>query len=1034
MRTPPEFHCHIQSLDSASTPEKFAQRELELGSGYITTTDHGTLEATRTLYDMCCAPGGKYHGKLKPILGIENYFRDESCPILLKNGHTQSVDENGVKSFKDTLKYCHVTLHACDEAAYFKLVKKLSDADLRAEQHGSERKPLFDWAVLEELGAENITVGSSCLIGMVGRHLMQNNDVCSAIGYYERLRSIFKPGNFYVELFPHTTDKYYQSAVKVSLEDGTQISYGPKRKFQTSAGEVYAEDLAADFKKDAGKARKKHISILDVMENRKWSGKQHLNLISVDFEQGFVKNQCTPWCSHSDYQLEVNKFLFALAKKHGDKVLCSTDSHFAYPSEHAIQDVRLNGWRFAESHHRMSGDESFAHFKAKLGVTEAMFTQWTENGFEWASKFDNFKFSSRASLPTKFYPQDTLRHTLDLIKSHGRMDWSNPVMTDRLKTEINLLHKNGTIDLLPYFFLCEDVTNLYAKHGELIGSGRGSAAGVYLSYLLGITHLNPIDHDLSLDRFLTLDRISSGKLPDIDIDFPHRNLLVGVDEKGGFLQERFGADHVAQMSTDITLKLKSAIKDVHRFKDGFVSPEINAICSELPDSPQGVNPKDFIFGYEIDGTEYPGLIESNEVLQKYTVSYPNHWILVQGLLNMPRSKSRHPCGYLVSNSPVDNFIPMATVGGVRVTSFTAGAVEAAGGLKVDFLVVNSVRDIGTALRLIQDRHGGADWKSLRSRTDISQLLDTNNGKTPYGMCLPFRGELLDIWNLPNDINVFKDICSGKVETVFQLDAAEARKGLKHFPVIDGQPTLNSVGDLAVFTALDRPGPLDAYVEDESGNKHNMLVEFARRARGEQAIGAIKVLDDMLPDTQGILVYQEGLQKVFQEVGGTTGIEANNFRQRIGKKKMAEVRKKDEPLFMKGAIAKLGESEAKRLWQMIQTFGAYGFCIFGGQKIKTNRGLVSMSDIVESIDNELSVLSYNTEEKVVEYIKPSAKMRRGKKEVFEVELEDGSVIRSTEDHKFMYGNEWISLKEIILRKDMEVLTCDDNESSAPVERT
>lgn len=923
MRTPPEFHCHIQSLDSASTPEKFAQRELELESGYITATDHGTLEVTRTLYDMC-APGGKYHGKLKPILGLESYVRDDNCPILLKNNHIQTLDADGKKTFRDTFKYAHLTLHACDEKAYFKLVKKLSDADLRAEQHGSERKPLFDWAALEELGAENMTAGSSCLIGMVARHLMQNNDVRSAIDYYERLRGIFKPGNFYVELFPHTTDRYFQSAVYINLEDGTNISFGAKRKLKTAHEEIYAEDLASDFRKDARKARTKHVSVLDVMENRKWTGKQHLGIVSVELKEGFIENSCKPWCSHSDYQLEVNKFLYSLAKKYGDKVLVSGDAHFSHPEDHAIQDIRLNGWRFAESHHRMSGDESFAYFKNKLGVSPALFEEWTENGFEWASKFDNFKFSARNALPVSFYPKDTLRHTFDLIKTHGRMDWSNPVMAERLKTEINLLHKNGTIDLLPYFFVCEDVTNPYTKKGEIIGPGRGSAAGVLLAYLFGITHINPLKHNLSLDRFLTLDRIASGKLPDVDIDFPSRELLVGADEQSGFLRERFG-NNQAQMSTDITLKLKSAIKDVHRFKDGSVSQAINKICSELPDSPQGINPKDFIFGYEVDGTEYPGLIETNKTLQDYTVAFPNHWKLVQGLLNLARSKSRHACSWIISDSPVDNFIPMTTIGGVRATAFTATAVEASGGLKVDLLVVNSVRDIGTAIRLIQDRHGGANWSELRSKTDIVQLLDTKNGKTPYGMCLPFKGELVDIWNLPQDKDVFIDICSGKVETVFQLDAPAARQGLRNFSIVDGQPTLNSVGDLAVFTALDRPGPLDAYVEDENGNKHNMLIEFARRARGEQPVGAIKILDEMLPETQGILVFQEGLQKVFQEVGGTTGIEANNFRQRIGKKKMAEVRKKDEPLFMKGATAKLGETEAKRLFGQMITFGAYGFC-------------------------------------------------------------------------------------------------------------
>lgn len=314
-------HCHVKSLDSASTPKMFAKRELELGTGYLTVTDHGTLEATRSVYDMC-APGGKYHGQLTPILGLEGYFRDDNDPLLMAAGIQRKADPDGKLTFRDYFKYAHITLHCMDEPAYFALVKKLSDADLRAEQHGSERKPLFDWNVLQDLGQYNITGTSGCLIGMVGRHLMQNNDPAMAVKFYEKVRSSFKPGNFYVEIFPHVTDKFYQSAVVVTLEDGTELSYGSKRKFKTlsskDGGEVYAEDLASDFKKDASRARTVHGSIVDVMENRKWTGRKHESLKTVELREGFVKNECRPWCDHGDYQLEVNRFVYALAKKYND--------------------------------------------------------------------------------------------------------------------------------------------------------------------------------------------------------------------------------------------------------------------------------------------------------------------------------------------------------------------------------------------------------------------------------------------------------------------------------------------------------------------------------------------------------------------------------------------------------------------------------------------------------------------------------------------------------------------------------------------
>ena len=916
-------HVHVQSLDSASTPKIFAKRELELETGYITVTDHGTLEATRAVYDMC-AKGGKYHGKLTPILGLEGYFRDDNDKILLDQGIAPKLNADGKLTFVDHYKYSHITLHCLDEAAYFALVKKLSDADFRAEQHGSERKPLFDWNVLEELGQQNITATSGCLIGMVGRHLMQNNDPTTAIKFYEKTRSLFKPGSFYVEIFPHVTDKFYQSIVKVSLEDGTIHEFRPTRKIRTENADVegiYAEDLANDFKKDANKARKKHVSILDTMENRKWTGKQLLNIRNVEHIQGFVHNECKPWCAHGDYQLEVNRFVAALAKKHGDPILISDDSHFAYPEEKILQDTRLGHWRFADSHHRMSSEEAFAYFNGKLGVSQATFEGWVENGYNWAGRFKDFKFSARNALPTAFYPQDTLRHIFTLIQKHRRMNWGDPVMVARLKQEIDLLHNNGTIDLLSYFMVDEEVCDLYARKGFLTGPGRGSAAGLLLTYLLGITHVNPLKFNLSVDRFMTLDRIQSKKLPDIDQDLPFRSLLVDEeDPTKGFLAERFGAN-VAQMSVDIQLKVKNAIKDVHRMKDGFVSSQINDICKALGDPPQGIESRDFVFGYEVDGTYTPGLVETSKVLQDYIAAYPKHWEVVSGLIGLPRQKGRHPCGFVISSQPIDSFIPMTTIGGVRVTSFTAASVEAMGGLKMDFLTVNSVGDIDRALRLIQARNK----PELLPNKETLDFIKVGDQFVPTVRALPLNDKIVDIWDLPEDRDVYVDICKGKVETVFQLDGPAARQGLRQFKLLeDGTPPLKCLEDLSAFTALDRPGPLDAYVDDGKGSKHNMLVEFAQRSRGEAGIGRMPVLDRQCSETNGVIVYQEQLQNIFREVGGTTGIDANNFRQRIGKKKIVEVRKIDKPVFMKAAVPAMGQEEADRLWGMMETFGQYGF--------------------------------------------------------------------------------------------------------------
>ncbi len=923
-------HCHVKSLDSASSPEKFAQRELELGTGYLTVTDHGTLEATRQVYDLL--RDKKAYSSIKPILGLEGYFRDDNCSILAGNNAARSPDG----TFRDAIKYTHITLHAMDEPAYSTLSKVLSQADLRAEKHGQERKPLFTWENLEELGAQNMTATSGCLIGMVGRHLLKNNDFDSAVKYYRKLRSVFKPGNFYVEIFPHVCDRNWEVKITVTDSFGKQTDYPYWKKVKTLGAPdgIKLEELATQFKTNAQKAAALHTAIVEVTENRKSVPlAEPLMLVNVVRHEGWLHNECRPWSPDGDVQLGVNKFLLKLAAMHNDPVLISDDSHFAFPEEKIVQDIRLgqNGtWKFSNSHHRMSTDEALDYFKSRMDMSEGQVEKMVETSHEWASRFRDFKFGSRKSLPTSFYPENTLKHTLALIKHHGRMDWTNPERVARLDAEINLLYKNGTVDLLPYFMIDEEVCRLYAKNGLLTGPGRGSAAGLSLAYYLGITHCDPMKYKLSMDRFLTIDRVQTGKLPDIDQDLPSRDLLVGTDEQGGWLQKRFG-DHVAQISTDTTMKLKSAIKDTFRAMDreaGNPDPKvpdhIEAFCKGLPNPPQGIPDRDYVFGYkDNDGHWIPGLLETDVRLQEFTTKYPKEWNVVQMLLGLPRQKSRHACAYVISDSPISSFIPLMTVGGVRVTSFTAAGVEAAGGLKMDFLVVNSILDIGRALKLVRDRHTEGDM--CPEDEDGIPYVEIKGKKVPLIRAVPFNGEWVDVWDLPEDPDVFKDICEGRVETVFQFDAGAARQGLKYFHPEPGTPLpLSTIEGLSAFTALDRPGPLDANVKDEFGNEHNMLVEYSNRARGQKAIGNLPVLDKLLPETYGVIVYQEQLQYVFQTIGNTTAIEANNFRNRISKKKMVEVNKIDKPLFMKGAIESLGLEVAEVLWSQMQTFGQYGF--------------------------------------------------------------------------------------------------------------
>lgn len=889
IRNFPTPHCHsASSLDTASTPEKFADWELEHETTALTVTDHGTLAGTRKIYDLL--KGDKYKGKVNPILGLEAYFRDDDCEVLKQfdikqqpryhnEANTKFKDQEEYDKLEEDSKanwflenstayyqkYYHLTMHFLDQNAYEKGIKILSKAEFtRNEKHGSEFKPLFNWDDLAEIGSTNTCFCTGCLIGMIQRHVAfgQRYDIAEA--YLKKILTIVKPENLYVEVFPHVCDRNWSSKVTIFTEDGNKIDVPSWRKLRTDkkygkSDNISAEDLFAAW----GRNKEAHGKLRGVMYDRKIQEIENpSNIVDVQFVEEFIQNECSAWSPNGDLQKPSNEFMLAMADKYKLPVLISDDSHFVSPDEKIVQDIKLmqdGDWRFHTSYHRLTGEEAFKYFRDVLGKDEKWFEATVDNNFQWASRFKDFKLKPRPSLPTSFYPSNTLGHIWTLIQKHGRAKLlANPEYTDRFKEEIKLLHQNGTIDLLPYFFIDEEVVNEYTARGEITGAGRGSAAGLLLAYLLELTHVDPIKFKLSKDRFLTIDRIQSGKLPDIDQDLPHVDILFDPDSpQKGWLNDRFGKCW-AQISTDTSIKLKSAVLDVHRVTsaDRRVAKEVSDLSARFQIPPQGISDRDFVYGYDANGEWQTGSIETDPYLIEYIKKYPKEWAIVDQCLGIPKGKGRHPCGVVITDEPVDNFIPLLNQHKHRVTAFTASQVESAGGLKMDFLRLKALQQIKHCVRLVQEQ-----FAPELAAMQVGSRIEIDNKMVPVQRVLPFKGKLYDIWDLPEDQSVFMDICEGNTESVFQFGTPGAKKWLKNFnywKVPNERKALDSIEAIAAFTALDRPGPLDAYVTDPAtGKPHNMLVEFARRARGENAIGLQHpILLTLFPETYGILCIKK----------------------------------------------------------------------------------------------------------------------------------------------------------------------------------
>jgi DNA polymerase III alpha subunit len=228
----------------------------------------------------------------------------------------------------------------------------------------------------------------------------------------------------------------------------------------------------------------------------------------------------------------------------------------------------------------------------------------------------------------------------------------------------------------------------------------------------------------------------------------------------------------------------------------------------------------------------------------------------------------------------------------NVTQYEAKECEAAGLIKYDFLVINQLKDIRVCLDLVNKRNG--------EKNVVGTF--THQGQSTY------------IWKLPEMDEVFKSVWGGACETIFQINT----KSMIPY-VMEILP--GSIMDLATILALVRPGPMD-FIDEKTGR--NMVEEYILRRRKESEAD-IKELMELLPETFGIITFQEQLNKIARDLAGFPGEKAEKLRKNMAKKKMKELMDM-KPDFMAGATQRVGAEVAEGIWERMVTFGRYGFSI------------------------------------------------------------------------------------------------------------
>ncbi len=421
---------------------------------------------------------------------------------------------------------------------------------------------------------------------------------------------------------------------------------------------------------------------------------------------------------------------------------------------------------------------------------------------------------------------------------------------ERLKKELDVII---SMHFENYFLIVYDYIRFARSQNILVGPGRGSAAGSLVAYCLGITQVDPIVHHLLFERFLNPERIS---MPDIDTDFPDvdRNRVIQ------YVQEKYGRDHVANIVTFGTLGARQVIRDVGRVLE-INSRELDTLIKMLPN-----DPKVTIRSQMNQDLHFQKYVNGNHKFQNL-ISLS---IAIEGL---PRHKSTHAAGIVMSRLPLSNIIPTVNLEDtILTTQYTAEYLEQFGLIKMDFL-------------------------SLRNLTIMQLILDKIHIHHP-------SFQLKDISY--SDAKTYRVFAKGDTLGIFQFES----NGMKRLLT---QMKPDQFGDIVASLALYRPGPVDNIPTYLAGKKDPSSVKYP-----------IANLESILKETYGVMIYQEQIMLIAREIAGFTLGKADILRKAISKKNIQELEKiKDD--FIRGAIQNGHElNEVETIYSLIEKFAGYGF--------------------------------------------------------------------------------------------------------------
>ncbi len=468
-------------------------------------------------------------------------------------------------------------------------------------------------------------------------------------------------------------------------------------------------------------------------------------------------------------QKKLNRELIKLAKELDLGLVATNDIHYVKREDAEYQDVlmciQMGKTVNDEDRMKMSTNEMFVKSEAEMQELFSYIPEAIENTQRIADMCQVDIEFGKLHLPKFDLPEGytSYEYLTELCEKGLKKRYTNPSseLCERLNYELSTIEKMGYVD---YFLIVWDFIRFARENGIMVGPGRGSAAGSIVSYCLEITNIDPIKYDLIFERFLNPERVT---MPDIDIDFCYERRGEVID----YVNQKYGADKVAQIVTFGTMAAKLAIRDTGRALDmpyGFV----DGVAKQIPN--------------ELNITIEKAL-EGNKQLKAMYESDPQVKRLIDvssELEGLPRHTSTHAAGVVITREPVQTYVPLSRNDDVITTQFTMTTIERLGLLKMDFL-------------------------GLRTLTVIRDAV--NNIKTTYGI-------EIDIDNVDmNDMDTFNMISKGDTDGVFQLESAGMKEFMKEL-----KPS--SIEDIIAGISLYRPGPMDS-IPKYISNKNSGSVKY-----------------------------------------------------------------------------------------------------------------------------------------------------------------------------------------------------------------